>query len=526
MDPLVLESAIDELAADWRGARLDALRQESPHRYRLHFERPHGSLVVSLAPGRPWIGRPVGRWPGPRWSQPPLHRQAEAFARSPIVEIERRALDRWLALRLADGARIVVELPDHGANLILVDADGAIVGAARERSRRIRVGERYEARPLPPAMLDPRAVPLERLERIYREHRDDERPPPELRAIGRAAWELTRARGAEALVDGLARLEPERRDGRLWPWPSGEPRGDGALREIGAHHEALDREALDEERRRALRRLASEEERRALAAAGRAAGDARGFADPERHGRLAEALLAGIGRARRVDADWLVPDPYGGAELRVPGIEGLEPAALATRYYERQRRALRGRERAREREASMRARAERLARLIDVEDLDELERALRREGIAVGLNAPGKRAREASRAAPVRPAGVRIFTSRDGHEILVGKGARENDRLTFKLAGPEDHWFHAREVPGAHVIVRAPAGKGALPRGTVEEAAALAAWFSEARGAAAVDVLWTRRKYVRRARKGGPGQVVLKRSETVRVKPRRPPSQG
>jgi predicted ribosome quality control (RQC) complex YloA/Tae2 family protein len=105
---------------------------------------------------------------------------------------------------------------------------------------------------------------------------------------------------------------------------------------------------------------------------------------------------------------------------------------------------------------------------------------------------------------------------------MVGKSGRDNHRLTFKLAHPEDFWLHALGVPGAHVVVRNPRRQTHPSPATLSEAAEAAAWFSEAREQPQVDVQWTRRKYVRKIRGASPGTVRVKRSETVRVRPRRP----
>ena len=92
--------------------------------------------------------------------------------------------------------------------------------------------------------------------------------------------------------------------------------------------------------------------------------------------------------------------------------------------------------------------------------------------------------------------------------------------MTFGLAGPDDFWFHAAERRGAHVVLRNDERLKQPPRSSLSEAAALAAWFSEGREESVVDVRWTRRKYVRRARGAPPGTVLLKRFETLRVRPR------
>ena len=101
----------------------------------------------------------------------------------------------------------------------------------------------------------------------------------------------------------------------------------------------------------------------------------------------------------------------------------------------------------------------------------------------------------------------------------MGRGARENHRLTFAMARPEDLWLHARDVPGAHVILRDDEGRAGAE--DIREAAEVAAFFSEAREQARVDVHVTRRKHVRPAG-SGPGRVRIAHSETVRVAPRDP----
>ena len=101
----------------------------------------------------------------------------------------------------------------------------------------------------------------------------------------------------------------------------------------------------------------------------------------------------------------------------------------------------------------------------------------------------------------------------------MGRGARENHHLTFGVAKPEDLWLHARDVPGAHVIVRDPEGRAGAD--DLREAAEVAAFHSEARGEAQVDVHVTRRKHLRPAR-GSPGRVQVGHSDTLRAVPRDP----
>ncbi len=109
-----------------------------------------------------------------------------------------------------------------------------------------------------------------------------------------------------------------------------------------------------------------------------------------------------------------------------------------------------------------------------------------------------------------------------GYEVLVGKGSRENDELTFDVAAAHDLWMHVGgETPGSHVVVRNP-GRLEVPRDVVEGAAAIAAWYSKARGAPFVKVDWCLRADVVKPRGAPDGLVELKRCKTVKVKPALP----
>ena len=114
---------------------------------------------------------------------------------------------------------------------------------------------------------------------------------------------------------------------------------------------------------------------------------------------------------------------------------------------------------------------------------------------------------------------------RDGWEILVGKGAADNDLLTFEVAAPDDLWMHVSEWSGSHVVVRVPEGGGEPPREVVDHAARMAAWFSKARGAKGkVEVHVCRAGDVRKERRAPAGQVRLTRWTAVKVYARDAPA--
>jgi hypothetical protein len=236
--------------------------------------------------------------------------------------------------------------------------------------------------------------------------------------------------------------------------------------------------------------------------------DRHGVPEPALLRRQAEALLAALPRVPAASGDVEVEDPYEpGRVLTLRLDPALGPAANADRLFEKARRLERASallddrvvvtraalERARRRQESVRAAA----------SLDEIE--------------PVPEARPASRGAVW--GGLRQYLTTRGLPLLAGRGARENHRVTFAVAGPEDLWLHARDVPGAHVVLRDPEGRAVDQ--DVREAAEVAAWFSASRAAAAVDVSVARRKHLRPVR-GSPGRVRIGHSETVRVSPRDP----
>jgi len=108
----------------------------------------------------------------------------------------------------------------------------------------------------------------------------------------------------------------------------------------------------------------------------------------------------------------------------------------------------------------------------------------------------------------------------EGREILIGKGARENDDLTFNVAAPEDFWFHVADYSGSHVVVRNPAKDKELDESVLVKAAQLAAYFSQARNSSKVEVHYTKRKHCTKPRRAKPGLVRLLEFKSVKVEPK------
>ena len=98
------------------------------------------------------------------------------------------------------------------------------------------------------------------------------------------------------------------------------------------------------------------------------------------------------------------------------------------------------------------------------------------------------------------------YISQDGFDIYVGKNNYQNDELTFKFATGNDWWFHAKGIPGSHVIIKSD-GKE-IPDSTFEEASRLAAHYSKGKGQEKVEIDYTQKKNVKKPSGGMPGFVV------------------
>ena len=104
-----------------------------------------------------------------------------------------------------------------------------------------------------------------------------------------------------------------------------------------------------------------------------------------------------------------------------------------------------------------------------------------------------------------------------GITLLVGRNNRQNDLVTFKHAQAEDLWFHTKDIPGSHVILRT--GGVEPPQEALAEAAMIAAYYSKARQSSSVPVDYTRRRYVKKPSGAKPGFVIYDHQKTIYVTP-------
>lgn len=145
-----------------------------------------------------------------------------------------------------------------------------------------------------------------------------------------------------------------------------------------------------------------------------------------------------------------------------------------------------------------------------LEDLEEIKDEMKAEGLIKKKKHSRNKKKKNPKALPPRK-----FQSPNGFIILVGRNNRQNDQLTLKEAGKDDIFFHAKTIPGSHVILFTD-GKDPKKE-DLEAAAFLAAKYSSQSQEASVDIDFTEKKHVYKAKGAKPGMVYYKNFQTISV---------
>lgn len=425
-----------------------------------------------------------------------------------VGEVRSRPGDRVLVMDfgttsrfgVASGVKLVAELIPRFGNLVLL-RDGLVIAAAKQFSpaenetRSVGVGGPYR----PPPLGAPRL--------------------PKLLSAALAAADATGPEAAAALLaaataaaDGTAPVHVYRDAGRLVAahvvplaqYAALEASTAPALLPLFAEARATGagRRASDAgERRRTALRARIEKRLRDASAEIAQVGARRDDAAGREALRAAGDALHTYGHAIPAGATRFVPPDDGGPEIVLDPL--LDAKANAARYFARYRKAADALPHLERRLTALEAKRAALE-----EFAFETERgdAVTLAEIAAELDRPdGRRAAPAHNTSRTARAPLRIERP-SGARIFVGRSPRENVEVTFRIARPGDLWFHARGIPGSHVVLQPP--PGAEPDAAdLDCAADYAALHSRARNAPRVEIDFTERKYVRKQRDAAPGLV-------------------
>lgn len=208
-----------------------------------------------------------------------------------------------------------------------------------------------------------------------------------------------------------------------------------------------------------------------------------------------------------------------GEDIEIPLREDISPAQNAQLYYKKYSKAKTtesySKEQiklAEEEKFYLESVAESLENVETPAGLDEIRIELMNEGYIPKLITKKGTQKKQAKSEPMK------FTSVDGFEILVGRNNRQNDELTLKKAYSTDIWFHTKNIPGSHTIVRT-IGTGEAPDTTLMQAAKIAAYYSKARNSSQVPVDYTTVKNVKKPNGAKPGMVIYDHYNTVYVLP-------
>ncbi|WP_018751587.1 Rqc2 family fibronectin-binding protein [Paenibacillus sanguinis] len=142
-------------------------------------------------------------------------------------------------------------------------------------------------------------------------------------------------------------------------------------------------------------------------------------------------------------------------------------------------------------------------------DIDEIREELTQQGYLRDRGKKGKKKKKSDRPT------LHLYTSSEGIEIYVGKNNLQNEYVTNRLAKPNDTWLHTKDIPGSHVVIRSESFGDA----TLNEAAQLAAYFSQAKQSSSVPVDCTLIRHVRKPSGAKPGFVIYDHQRTLFVTP-------
>lgn len=202
---------------------------------------------------------------------------------------------------------------------------------------------------------------------------------------------------------------------------------------------------------------------------------------------------------------------YTGEKLRVPLDPTMSATDNAKRYFDRYTKLKRTNEALTKLTVEVKAEIDQLEGIrhaldiaSDEGDLAQIRQELEESGF-VRKKPERDRKRGRSRTPASRPL---HYVSSDGYDIFVGKNNIQNDRITKNASG-SDIWFHANDMPGSHVILKAKGQKmDEIPDRAFEEAASLAAYYSSGRDQDKVEVDYLERKNVKKPSGSKPGFVV------------------
>ena len=201
---------------------------------------------------------------------------------------------------------------------------------------------------------------------------------------------------------------------------------------------------------------------------------------------------------------------YTNEEIDIPLDPTLSAAENSKKYFERYNKLKRTEEALTVQAAETARQIEHLESIAasltiarDEADLSQIKEEMTQSGYIkrhTGSDKAKKNAKAQPKSKPFH------YISADGYDMYVGRNNFQNDELTFRFADGDDWWFHAKKMPGSHVIVKGKDGE--MPDRVFEEAGRLAAYYSSGRDNPKVEIDYIQRKHIKKPPASNPGFVI------------------
>lgn len=559
MDIFVLKALVDELQQHVPGATVSKVFQMSSDDLLLRLWRGRDlRLLLSTHPSLQRLHLTESRFDNPQ--RPP---RFAAFLRAHLRQARVRDItvqpyDRVVYVTWerpgepAPALTLVHELTGPHANIVLVDAAGVILEALKHvpsdvrHQRAILPGQRYVPLPLPPQRLRLSALTCEHLVQLHQQgtfdglhlqrllvglspvlatellHRSQGNP--------QACWELLQQLRQHYENNTLSLSVCATPDGRrhlsALPLAHGPTTVDAfpsAQEAVAAFYEPATEAALAESIRSAAQKALRQRQQKLSTKMANLQQDGeklQSYLPYQHYGTLLVTRRLPRGATSTTVVDYSRPEQ---PTLTIPLEPRLSGQENAQAYFKKYRKTKSGLSKVQTLLEQCHTEADHLADL--AQQLEQTEDWSTLQTLAEQLvrnRLPARQPhRVAARAHPVPAPPYRTFVSSDGYTLHCGKSNQGNDALLRQLAASDDLWLHAHRQAGAHVIIKV-SPRQQVPHRTLVEAAALAAYYSKGRHAAAVEVIYTPAKYVHKFRGAHPGQVQVKAYHTLEVAPRLP----
>ena len=232
---------------------------------------------------------------------------------------------------------------------------------------------------------------------------------------------------------------------------------------------------------------------------------------------LADTIMANIYQIKKGQQNADLINIYNGEPVTVPLSPILSPTENAQAYYKRYNKYKRAQKEVlvqmEQTEEMLQYLASLEASLLTATTKSEVEE-IRQEMIAAGLIETFGKKKNKLALQKSQPLHIKLNGETD---LYIGKNNKQNDYVTFTIGGPRDLWFHTKDIPGSHVIL-----KTTLPQPRpedIEAAVKLAAYFSKGRSGSNIPVDCVQRRYVKKPSGSKPGFVIFTNQNTYYTTP-------